>query len=212
MSFDPSDRRGNFLAWMAAGKLNASKVAKASGVPYTTIVSLVNGDTASLKGVTEQQIAVAYATTTDVIFAGATPPVVDRRIPIVGYVGAASEFFGIDDHMKGAGLDYIEAPPGAPGDAVAAVVRGDSMHPAIRDGWTLVYWDVREDPRDFVGEECFVRLKDGRTLVKVLEAGAEQGLWTLVSVNGAFPPLRNVEIDWAAIIDLKLRKRDWKPS
>jgi phage repressor protein C with HTH and peptisase S24 domain len=210
MAQDPSERSRNFQAWMAANRLNASRVSKTSGVAYSTLISFVRGETASLQGAKEQQIAAAFHTTTDVIFAGATPPLVDRRIPIVGYVGAASEFFGIDDHAQGAGLDYIDAPPGAPEGAVAAVVRGDSMHPAIRDGWTLVYWDVREDPRDFIGEECFVRLKDGRTLVKVLEAGSEPGLWTLVSVNGAFPPLRNVEIDWAAIIDLKLRKRDWR--
>lgn len=210
MTTAPSDRGRAFQDWMAANDLNPYKVSKASGVPYSTVHDFAKGKTVSLGGAKEQQIAAAFHTTTDVIFAGTTPPQVERRIPIVGYVGAASEFFGIDDHAQGAGLDYVDAPPGAPPGAVAAVVRGDSMHPAIRDGWTLVYWDVREDPRDFVGEECFVRLKDGRTLVKVLEAGAEPGTWTLVSVNGAFPPLRNVEIDWAAIIDLKLRKRDWR--
>src|ERR1700759_1242961 len=131
-------------------------------------------------------------------------------LPIVGYVGAASEFFGFDDHVQGAGLDEIDRPPGVPERAVAVIVRGDSGYPAIREGMVLVYWNRLEDPSDVVGEDCFVRLKDGRTLVKLLERGTSPGLWTLVSINTSVAPIRDVEIEWAAPIEIRLRRKNWK--
>jgi transcriptional regulator with XRE-family HTH domain len=131
-------------------------------------------------------------------------------IPIVGYVGAASEYFGFDDHAHGSGLDEIERPPGVPERAVAVIVRGDSGYPAIREGMVLVYWNCMDDPSDVVGEDCFVRLKDGRTLVKLLERGSSPGLWTLVSINTSVAPIRDVEIEWAAPIEIRLRRKNWK--
>ena len=135
-----------------------------------------------------------------------------NAIPIVGYVGAASEYFGFDDHAHGAGLDEIERPPGVPDRAVAIIVRGDSGYPAIRDGMVLVYWNCLADPSDVVGEDCFVRLKDGRTLVKLLERGSGPGLWTLVSINTSVAPIRDVEIEWAAPIEIRLRRKNWKDA
>ena len=131
-------------------------------------------------------------------------------IPVFGYVGAASEYFGFDDHAQGSGLDEIDAPPGVPESAVAVIVRGDSGYPAIREGMVLVYWNCMPDPTDAVGEDCFVKLKDGRTLVKILERGTAAGLWTLVSINASTAPIRDVEIEWAAPIEIRLRRKNWK--
>lgn len=131
-------------------------------------------------------------------------------IPIVGYVGADAEFFGVDDHMLGAGLDAIETPPGAPSNAVAVIVRGNSMHPAIRDGEVLVYWDIRTDPEPLIGIDCFLKTRDGHTVVKTLERGSAPGLWTLASVNSAVPPMRDCELEWAAPIEVKLRRANWR--
>jgi phage repressor protein C with HTH and peptisase S24 domain len=125
-------------------------------------------------------------------------------------VGAASEFFGFDDHAQGAGLDIIEAPPGVPDGAVAVIVRGDSGYPAIRDGMVLIYWNTDGDPAGLVGEDCFVKLRDGRTLVKILERGTQPGRWTLSSINASTPPIRDVEIEWAAPIEVRLRRMNWK--
>lgn len=207
-------RRSAFVAWMAANQLNVSRVAKAAGVPATTLYDFVRGDTQSLKADTEAKIALAFKCDSAVIFKGEQRrdeerPI--RQIPVVGYVGAASEFFGFDDHAMGAGLDLVDAPPGVPEHAVAAIVRGDSGYPAIRDGMVLVYWDKHEDPSPLIGEDCFVRVSDGRTLVKILERGTEDGTFTLVSINSATPPIRNVRLDWAAPIEVRLRRLNWNP-
>jgi hypothetical protein len=195
----------------AAGYATALEGAEHAGVKYYTYAQHENG----IRGIPADRAARyadAFGVEPQWILYGRAPGAVRRLIPVVGYVGASTEFFGFDDHALGAGLDQIEAPPGAPEQAVAVIVRGDSGYPAIRDGMVLVYWDKYENPTALVGEDCFVRLKDGRTLVKILERGARDGLWTLASINASTPPIRDVQIEWAAPIEVRLRRANWSAS
>jgi phage repressor protein C with HTH and peptisase S24 domain len=192
----------------AAGYATAAEGAARAGVKYYTYVQHENG-TRGIPADRAEAYGRAFGVEPQWILYGRS----GRQrpaIPVVGYVGAATEFHGFDDHAQGAGLDEIEAPPGAPPGAVAVIVRGDSGWPAIREGMVLVYWNKYEDPPpDVVGEDCFVRLRDGRTLVKLLDKGSREGLWTLTSINASTPPIRDVEIEWAAPIEVKLRRANW---
>lgn len=124
----------------------------------------------------------------------------DRKRPamatvaLVGYVGAGAVVIPFDD--QGA-LDYIEAPPGASGDdVVAVVVRGNSMWPAYRDG-DLIYYMTQPTIIDTcAGQDCVVQLDDGRMLLKTVTRGSEPGTWTLIAHNDA--PIENVILAWAA--------------
>jgi transcriptional regulator with XRE-family HTH domain len=192
-----------------AGFESAREGAERSGVRYYTYVQHENGT----RGISRDKAAVyarAFGVDASWLLYGKGKIGSRDTIPVVGYVGAAAEYFGFDDHEKGAGLDEIDAPPGVPGDAVAVIVRGDSGYPAIRDGMVLIYWSPHADPSDLVGEDCFVRLVDGRTLVKILERGTEPGKWTLTSINASTPPIRNVELEWAAPIEIRLRRKNWR--
>ena len=193
----------------AAGFSTAAEGAARAGVKYYTYVQHENG----VRGIPSDKAAIyarAFAVEPQWILYGRGGR--RRLIPVVGYVGAATEFFGFDDHAQGAGLDEIDAPPGAPDEAVAVIVRGDSGSPAIRDGMVLIYWNKFENPVSLIGEDCFVRLRDGRTLVKILERGADEGLWTLASINASTPPIRDVEIEWAAPIEVRLRRANWSAA
>jgi hypothetical protein len=202
---------GERLKWAreAAGYATAAEGAAQAGVKYYTYAQHENG----IRGIPADRAALyAHAFGVEpqwILYGGPRGGGAPRLIPVVGYVGASTEFFGFDDHALGAGLDQIEAPPGARESAVAVIVRGDSGYPAIRDGMVLVFWDKYENPVDLVGEDCFVRLRDGRTLVKILERGAREGLWTLASINASTPPIRDVEIEWAAPIEVRLRRANW---
>lgn len=61
-------RRAAFLAWMQEQQTNAYRVAKISGVPYTTLKSYERGPTRSLQGQAEAKIARAFNTTVEDIF------------------------------------------------------------------------------------------------------------------------------------------------
>jgi transcriptional regulator with XRE-family HTH domain len=135
-------------------------------------------------------------------------------IPVVGFVGAGAEIYAIDDHEHGAGLDEVDAPPGAAGrDIVAVRIRGDSMFPVFQDGWTVYYGERitmvhspaegqlqnAADPlSDYFSKPCAVRLVDGRTMLKTLKRGTVPGRYNLVSYDGR--DIEDVELDWAARI------------
>lgn len=120
----------------------------------------------------------------------------EQLIPVVGYVGAGSEIFSVDDHTKGGGIDYVSGPPGGISkSAVALVVRGDSMLPVFEAG-DIVYYD-RQDNGDLshlIGKNCVVRLADGRTFIKKLQFS--NGAYWLHSHNA--DPIVAPQIEWAA--------------
>lgn len=114
-------------------------------------------------------------------------------VPVVGYVGAGAEVFAIDD---GGSLDEIEPPPGIGPNAVAVIVRGNSMYPRYQEGDILIY-DEHCTLAQADGEECVVSLIDGRKYVKIIRADGEL-LATLESWN--HPPIRSVQVEWVARI------------
>jgi len=116
-------------------------------------------------------------------------------IPILGYVGAGTEVYPIDDHAKGAALDYVEI-DGLPDNSAALIVKGDSMYP-FEDGWIIFFNRQAEGvPNKCVNQLCVVRLaNDGPTLVKKLRRGSKEKHFNLESWNA---PLREDEaLDWA---------------
>jgi len=122
-----------------------------------------------------------------------------RTVPLVGHVGAGAEILIIDDHAKGAGLEEVAAPPGAPRSTIAVRVRGESQLGRFDDG-DIIFYSEHLPPDDLVNRrECVVKLADGRLFVKRLVRGSGQGLYTLLSSNAA--PIDDVAVEWAAKID-----------
>lgn len=120
-----------------------------------------------------------------------------KLVPVVGYVGAGAEIYSIDDNTKGAGMDFISAPPqGATTTMVALVVRGDSMSPAYEDG-DVIFYDqiVTGDIAHLLGRRVIIRLRDGRTFIKKLRRNADGKYW-LHSHNAE--PILDPDIDWLA--------------
>lgn len=113
-------------------------------------------------------------------------------IPVVGYVGAGSEVFAVDDHVKGDGIEEIEAPFGML-NGIAVIVRGNSMEPKYSAGEVLFIEKTVYAVESLIGEPVYVQTADGRSYVKKLHYGATQGTFTLISYNA--PPIENVVIE-----------------
>lgn len=126
-------------------------------------------------------------------------------VPLVGYVGAGGEItYGDPDVAQDIG-DEVEAPPGADDLVEAVIVRGDSMYPVYKDRQVIYYRKAQQTaPRDLTGDECVVRLADGRTLIKQIFPGNDPGTFDLHSYNA--PPLQGVNIVWAVPV-LWVKKR-----
>src|ERR1700759_1346541 len=136
-------------ARLKATQQSASAASAAAGLSKDAIRNLQraapSGDRQGVSTATITALAPVLGTSVGWLLEGSgeeTP----RSIPVVGYVGAASEFYGFDAPEPCAGLDEIESPPGVPEGAVAVIVRGDSGYPAIRDGMVLIYWSRQEEP------------------------------------------------------------------
>lgn len=74
---------------------------------------------------------------------------------------------------------YVEASSSDP-DAYVLMVKGDSMHPAIRNGWYVV---VEPNKQPCSGEYAAIFLRDGRKMVKEYLFSAADTV-TVESVNG----------------------------
>ena len=197
----PSKRALLFKEWMATRKTNTKRVAEASGVPYTTLASFVQGGTQSLRGENEEKIAAAFDATVDEIFAGSDDVQSVRRpqlVRIIGRVGADASGLVLLA-MGHESWDMAPPAPGVTSKAVALEVRGHSMHTFAEDGALIYFEEQKTAPdADMLGYPCVVETEDGRVLVKRLLRGSAPGLYDLESIVG--PTIRDVRLNWAAEI------------
>ena len=96
-------------------------------------------------------------------------------------------------------LDEVYGPPGAAEKMSAVEVRGDSLGPYF-NRWYVFYDEVRNPMTpDLIGHLCVVGLTDGRVLVKQVQRGRAEGLYTLHSATEK--PITDVAIEWAARVN-----------
>lgn len=103
-----------------------------------------------------------------------------RRIPVVGTAKLGSDgYYEEISPILGGGDGAIEMASEDP-NAYSLRVRGQSMFPAIRDGWYVLI-EPNGQPR--TGEYVLLKLKDGRKMVKELLIRRASSV-EVMSVNG----------------------------
>lgn len=101
-------------------------------------------------------------------------------VPVVGTAKMGDcGYYEETSTMNGAGDGFI-ATYSKDENAYALRVRGDSMVPAIRDGWYVV---VEPNSTPSVGEYVLVKLKDGQRMVKELLYQRQDSI-AVMSING----------------------------
>jgi phage repressor protein C with HTH and peptisase S24 domain len=117
------------------------------------------------------------------------PPITNatRRIEIVGtaQLGPDGYWVGLD------GRDGWVETYSRDEDAYALRLKGDSMAPAIRNGWIAV---CEPNHRRVPGEYVMVTTMDGQSMVKELLFENDEGV-SLMSVNSAYGERRTLEWD-----------------
>jgi transcriptional regulator with XRE-family HTH domain len=126
-----------------------------------------------------------------------------HKVRLMGYVGAGQAIELLPGNEP---FELVDAPPGAPDGAEAAIVRGGSMYPLLRDGFMLVWWRWSADASAFIGELCVCRLPGDRMLVKIVEPGSRRGRYNLLSLAPGFEPERDCVLEGVAPVEIIYRR------
>ena len=181
----------------AAGFASAADAARHFGWPAPTYCAHENA-TRNFPYERAKTYAQAYGVGLQWLYDGD----VDARhdfVPIVGTIGAGECVTPIDDHERGAAMEYAPMPPDMNEPNLVAVrIKGDSMRP-LRDGW-LVYYQRDQDgvPDSCLNQLCVAKLETGEVYIKELRNGREPGLYSLFSWTAGFDPMEDVRLEWAA--------------
>lgn len=182
-----------------AAKWSQVKLGLAVGAGQTTVSSWERGRTEPTR---DDVLRVASALGVEVaqleLDEPSAPAERPRGYPHIGKVGAGGLGAYEDDYALGAALDYIEPLPGMPVEEHVIVldIDGDSMVPAVFDGDLTFFGPIRRDVDALLNKRVMARLSDGRKYFKILKRGTEPGLYTLRSLNPAFPDIEDVNVEW----------------
>jgi transcriptional regulator with XRE-family HTH domain len=129
--------------------------------------------------------------------------------PVVGYVGPEAVVVPLQPERAEAELEQVTTLPGLHDpDILALRVRGNEVHPVLRDGWLVFYRRPQGGvPDDCIGQACVVRLADGRLLLREVrlhpssptESGPRaEPCFDLCAWGGRNDVLASQAVDWAA--------------
>jgi phage repressor protein C with HTH and peptisase S24 domain len=212
----------------AMGKMSPAELARAAEVTQAAVTFWLDGSTKSIKG--ENALALERATgyRANWLISGKGPKRTDsaqpfdpqpqyagrrsgaRSIPIVGTARMGERgYYEEISSIPGAGDGHIDMATTDP-NAYGLRVRGNSMAPAIRDGWYVL---VEPNAAPAVGEYVLVKLKDGQRMVKELLYQRPGVSVEVLSVNnGERMTLYAEDIESVQAVAAVVSPSKWKPD
>lgn len=211
----------------AMGKMSPADLARSAEVTPATVTFWLNGTTKSIKG--EKAVLVEKATgyranwlitgkgskriestqplDPSPVYAGKRSGV--RSIPIVGTAKMGEDgYYEEISTIPGAGDGHVDMATGDP-DAYGLRVRGNSMQPAIRDGWYVL---IEPNAAPAVGEYVLVKLRDGRKMVKELLYQRRDSIEVLSVNNGERLTIYSEELESLQAVAAVVSPSKWKPD
>lgn len=201
----PTFRDALLNAIDATGK-SLRSVAVDAGVSYEILKNLSQGKSLRTNVDDARMIARAFGVTLDDFYAGNLGKPATIAVP--GKVGAGAQVYPIDDHAKGEGLYSVLCPPQlSPHGIVGVEVEGDSMAPIYEPGDVLFYSrDTMGVPTEALGRICVCEDNQGRSWVKQVKLGQEEGHFSLLSINPSGTNTHGATLRWAAPVRFHLPK------
>lgn len=180
--------------------LTREELAERLGITATTIYRKERGDRGLKTHELEEYAKALNCSTEDLV------SVVDKKIKVIGYVGAGV-VYAYDDNPIGEGVeDDVPCPAGLEHKNMIAVrIRGESMRPALRDGWLLFYSKMQDGiPDECINQLCVVCIEGDGMMVRDIKHGSKKGYYHLIAYNGESE--FDVKLKWASkVIDIRPR-------
>ncbi|WP_164867842.1 helix-turn-helix domain-containing protein [Rhodovarius crocodyli] len=121
-------------------------------------------------------------------------------VRLYGNVGAGAEVIPLDEETI-----WLDGPPGL-NDPIAAEVVGRSMLPVYRPRDILFFDRRTRVDEDVIGEDCMVKVSDGRILVKRVLRGFLKGHYRLFSYDTQ-EESEDLRLEWASPVEWVKRAR-----
>lgn len=201
-AFSPDLRRRALREFMRAKDLKVFPWTQAAGVSEASLRNFLNGDSESLSDRTYALLARAAHVSVGKLRGDEAPPEA-AEVPVRSYVGAGDEILPVEGDAP---IEYVPAPPGME-ECEATEVRGVSMQPLYHHGDLLFHRRIDAEPARYRNEVVVVQVRNGKRLVKLLQAGSKKGLYTLVSLNPSFAPMPDQKISWIGPIEWVQKRR-----
>lgn len=212
----------------AMGEMSAADLARAVDVSPAAVTFWLDGTTKSIKGETAVKLERATGYRANWLINGKLPKRVEstqqetsapvyagkrsgaRSIPIVGTARMGEKgYYEEISSIPGAGDGHIDMATADP-NAYGLRVRGNSMAPAIRDGWYVL---IEPNSPPAVGEYVLVKLKDGQRMVKeLLYQRAGVSIEVLSVNNGERMTIYAEDIEALQAVAAVVSPSKWKPD
>lgn len=140
-------------------------------------------------------------------YAGIARPA--KFVPVVGTARMGDDgFYEEISSVTGAGDGHIEIQTEDP-NAYGLRVRGQSMFPAIRDGWYVLV-EPNGQPRE--GEYVLLKLQDGRKMVKELMYRRSHSIEVMSVNGGARITFDNADLQDMQAVGAVVSPSKWRPD
>lgn len=205
---EENDKHSRLRAARAKRYRTAKEAAAAMGVPYGTY----SGHEAGSRGFNEEdaeRYAKFFRVSAEWIMFGRGEEESNNVVGVAGYISAGGSIETGDEQLDASGnLFEISVPFPVPSDAIAFVVKGESMWPRYDPDDVIICSRPSSDPQQLVGWEAAVSTPEGNRYLKRLMEGTKRGLYSLESHNAA--PIRDVAVAWASEVLGLVRARRWQ--
>ncbi len=131
-------------------------------------------------------------------------------VPLGGRIGAGGAI-DTSTAQDQPGVQYeIETAVEVRDAAVAYQVIGDSMLPIFEPDTVIICRAHTQDIRQHIGKRVAVGTHEHGRQLKIVHQGSKPDLFDLISLNQAYPTLRDVKVDWVARIAAIIPADEWK--
>lgn len=205
---------------MEGAGLTAAELARKTGKTAGAVSQWLDGSTRSIKGDTAAALEAATGYRGAWISTGKgakkgedsaeyVGAVRIGSVPVVGTAKMGDDgYYDEISSVPGAGDGHIEIAVDDP-NAYGIRVRGQSMFPAIRDGWYVL---VKPNATPRPGEYVLLKLRDGRKMVKEL-LFQRHGSVEVVSVNGGERmTFDNADLEGIQAVGAVVSPSQWRPD
>lgn len=205
---------------MDGAGLSAADLARKTGRTAGAVSQWLDGTTKNIKGDTAAAIEAATGYRASWITTGKLPKRAGDSVeyagsmsvglvPVVGTAKLGEDgYYDEISSIPGSGDGHIEIAIDDP-NAYGLRVRGQSMFPAIRDGWYVL---VKPNAAPQIGEYVLLKLQDGRKMVKELLIQRPSSI-EVMSVNGGERlTFETAELEGIQAVGAVVSPSQWRPE